>query len=239
MTAEHPPNISDPDEQIAKPVRTIEALFQLYETGHRNFSGSDLRGTTVEVIDSKIKVIDFKEIILRGSNLKAIKFRHSYDPKVDLAGADLSECDLQGADLSSCRLDRCNFTNSDLRGADFSGASCRGSDFIQARISIFGNGNSDFTASDFHDTDFRSASISGKFHYSNFCGANLQKATLNSFYADNANFSGANLKDVNFPKPALVSFNYAYYNHQTKLSDDFDPIGRKMELIEDSIPVNS
>jgi uncharacterized protein YjbI with pentapeptide repeats len=235
MTAAHPPNISDSEEQVAKPVRTFEALLKLYAEGHRNFSGSDLRGATVDVVDSEIKFIDFKEIILRGSNLKAIRLSHSYGSKVDLAGADMSECDLQGSNLSNCRLDQCNFTNSDLRRANFSGASCRGSDFIQAKLSHLPYSGTDFTASDFTKTDLRAAYISGRFSQVNFYGANFHKASLTHFNADGADFSNADLTSIVFPTPTTVSFEYSYYNKQTKFSDDFDPISRKMELIEDDI----
>jgi uncharacterized protein YjbI with pentapeptide repeats len=236
MTAKHPPNISDPDEQIAKPVRTFEALLQLYDEGHRNFSGSDLRGATVDFVDSKIKVIEFRNIILHGSNLKAIKLLRSHRTlKVDLAGTDFRECNLQGADLSYCRLEQCNFTNSDLRRANLSDSSCRGSDFIQAKLSHLSYGGTDFTASDFTKADLRAANISGRFSHVNFHGANFYKASLTYFNADGADFSNADLTSIVFPTPTTVSFEYSYYNKQTKFSDDFDPISRKMELIEDSI----
>jgi hypothetical protein len=73
MIEEQRSNISLPEQQIAKPVRTLEALLKLYAEGHRNFSGSDLRAVTVDIIDDEIDVLDLQNIILSGSNLKAIK----------------------------------------------------------------------------------------------------------------------------------------------------------------------
>ncbi len=243
MTAEHSPNISNPDEQVAKPVRTFEALLKLYAEGHRNFSGSDLRGTTVDIIDSEIEFLDLKNIILTGSSLKAAQFcRSSRSIGVDLAGADFSECNLQGANLSRCRLDQCNFKNSDLRRIKLSDSSCRGSDFIRVKFSDlnekakFSNfSGADFTAADFTEADLRSIYVSGQFSYVNFRGADFQKSSFAHFHAEGADFSDTNLQNIEFPTPTTVSFEYSYYSHQTKFSDDFDPIIRKMELIENNI----
>ena len=60
------------EQQPAKPVRTLEALLKFYAEGHRNFSGSDLRGVSVNIIDEKIEELNLREIILKGSNLTAI-----------------------------------------------------------------------------------------------------------------------------------------------------------------------
>jgi uncharacterized protein YjbI with pentapeptide repeats len=235
MTEEQKSDISLPEQQIAKPVRTLESLLKLYDEGHRNFSNSDLRGATVDIIDPEIKVLNLQDIILRGSNLKAIKLeRRSHQLKVDLTGADLSECNLQGANLSRCRLDQCNFTNSNLRKVNFSESSCLGSDFIKATFYRTGiNGN--FTAADFTGADLRSSGISGNFSHAIFCDANLEKASFSYFHAHNADFSNSNLQDVEFPTPTTVTFEYSYYNRQTKLNSDFNPISKKMEFIGNNI----
>jgi uncharacterized protein YjbI with pentapeptide repeats len=138
----------------------LETLLKLYAEGHRNFSGSDLRGATVDIIDNEIKNLNLQDIILRGSN---------------------------------------------------------------------------FTASDFTEADFRLTQLSGNFSYSNFCDTNFQKASFTNFVARGADFSNANLQDIEFPTNKAVDFSYSYYNPQTKFSSDFDPISRKMELIKDEI----
>jgi uncharacterized protein YjbI with pentapeptide repeats len=228
--------ISLPEHQIAKPVRTLEALLKLYAEGHRNFSGSDLRGATVDILNNEIENLDLQDIIIRSSNLKAIKFSHQYSAlKVNLTGADLSECNLQGADLSSCVLDQCNFTQSDLRNVNLSCQSCRGSDFVKVKfLNVSTGSGTDFTASDFTGSDFRSTKLSGKFSYSKFYGVDFQKASFTNFEANGADFSDANLQDVDLAAK-WVNFYYSYYNNQTKFSSDFDPISRGMEIIEDSI----
>ena len=234
MTEELTPIIMLSEQQPARPVRTLEALLRLYAEGHRNFSGSDLRGMTVNIIDKEIQYLDLREIILKGSNLTAIRLARTVDIKVDLTGSDLSNCNLQGANLYTSRLDQCNFSNSDLRGANLSGSSCRGSDFIQVKlqnISLDNNYNSDFTASNFTEANFISSHLTGKFSQTNFCGSNFQKATLKNFYSERADFSDADLRDIVLYTG--VSLRYSYYNHKTKFSKNFDPIAMGMELIED------
>lgn len=237
MTEEQKSDIFLTEQQPAKPVRTLETLLKLYAEGHRNFSGSDLRGATVDIIDDEIEDLNLQDIILRGSNLKAIKFTRSGTVlKVDLTGSDLSECNLQGANLSFSILDQCSFTHSDLRNVSLACQSCRGSDFIRAKfLNASISSNTDFTASDFTEADFRSTQLSGKFSYSNFCGANFQKASFANFEANGADFSNANFQDVEFRTNKAVDFSYSYYNLQTKFSSDFDPIERKMELVKDEI----
>jgi uncharacterized protein YjbI with pentapeptide repeats len=237
MTEEQKSDIFFPEQQPAKPVRTLETLLKLYAEGHRNFSGSDLRGATVDIIDNEIEIFNLQDIILRGSNLKATKFRHRYSAlKVNLTGSDLSECNLQGADLSYCILDQCSFSHSDLRNATLSWESCRGSDFMRAKFLNASTGSStDFSASDFTEADFRSTQLSGNFSYSNFCGTNFQKASFTNFVARGADFSNANLQEVELLANKAVDLSYSYYNSQTKFSSDFDPIGKKMELIQDEI----
>ena len=133
MTEEPTSNLTLAEQQLAQPVRTLKALLRHYAEGYRNFSGSDLRGLTMNIIDKEIKYLDFSEIILKESNLQAINFS-STPLKVNLTGVDFSNCNLKGANLSGCTLDQCNFSNSDLRRANFSNSSCRGSDFIQAML---------------------------------------------------------------------------------------------------------
>jgi uncharacterized protein YjbI with pentapeptide repeats len=237
MTEEQKSDIFIPEQQLAKPVRTLETLLKLYAEGHRNFSGSDLRGATVDIIDNEIENLNLQDIILHRSNLKATKFRHRYSAlKVNLTGSDLSECNLQGADLSYCILDQCSFSHSDLRNATLSWESCRGSDFVRAKFLNVSTGSStDFSASDFTEADFRSTQLSGNFSYSNFCGTNFNKASFTNFLARGADFSNANLQEVEFPANKAVDLSYSYYNSQTKFSSNFDPIGKKMELIQDEV----
>jgi uncharacterized protein YjbI with pentapeptide repeats len=235
MTEEQKSDTSILEQQIAKPVRTLESLLKLYDEGHRNFSNSDLRGATVDIIDPEIEILNLQDIILRGSNLKAIQLYHNRIIKVDLTGSDFSECNLQGANLSRCRLDQCNFADSDLRGVNFLRSVCRGSDFIKANLSnISIDYDSDFTASDFTGADLRLCKLSGKFSYSKFYNTNFYKASFHSFYAQGSDFSNANFKNVEFPTPKTVSFQYSYYSCQTKLGD-VDPISMGMELVNDDI----
>ncbi len=232
MAEELTPIIMLSEQQPARPVRTLEALLRLYAEGHRNFSGSDLRGMTVNIIDKEIKYLDLREIILNGSNLTATILARSVEIKVDLTGSDLSNCNLQGANLSTSRLDQCNFSNSDLRGANLSPSSCRGSDFIQAKLQNISFGSyADFTASNFTKANFRSSHVAGKFSQAIFCGSNFHKATLHHFDSPQADFSDADLRDIVLS--TCLNIRYSYYNHKTKFSKNFDPISMGMELIED------
>ncbi|MBD2207198.1 pentapeptide repeat-containing protein [Calothrix sp. FACHB-1219] len=222
-------------QQPPQKVRTLEALLKLYAKGHRNFSGSDLRGVTVNILDQEVKYLDLSEIILRESNLTAIVFNRTPTLKVNLTGADFSSCYLQGADLSSCRLDQCNFSNSDLTRANLARCSCRGSDFIQAKLQniMMSEYDTDLTASNFTKANLTSSYLSGKFSNANFRGCNFYKVTFKSFYAQGSDFSDADLREIQLPAPTTVDLRYSYYNHQTKFSKNFDPIAMGMELIED------
>lgn len=223
-------------QQPPQKVRTLEALLKLYAKGHHNFSGSDLRGATVNIVEKEIKYLDLSEIILSESNLTAIVFNRTPELKVDLTGADFTNCNLQGADLSCIRLDQCNFTNSNLKRINLSRSSCRGSDFIRANLQNFIISDSslaDFTASNFTEANFRLSYLAGQFSHANFRGCNLYKSTLKSFYAQGSDFLDADLRDIQLPAPTTVDLRYSYYNHQTKFSKNFDPIAMGMELIED------
>ncbi len=232
-------NQNTPESQPAKPVRTFEALLELYQQGHRNFSGSDLRGITLktletEVLDKEITYLNLREIILRGSNLAAVGFgSHStVKARVDLSGANLQDCDLRLADLSQCRLNQCNFSNSDLRGVIFSQSSCRGCDFIKANLQKLTDSSydSDFTASDFTSANFLGSTLKGVFRAAKFLGANLNSVKFHDFRADGADFSDADLRNISFTSANL---NSCWYNSKTKFSDKFDPVASEMELIED------
>jgi len=231
MTEEPTSNLTLAEQQLAQPVRTLKALLRHYAEGCRNFSGSDLRGLTMNIFDKEIKYLDLSEIILKDSNLQAINFSRN-QLKVNLTGVDFSNCNLKGAILSGCTLDQCNFSNSDLRRAHFGESSCRGSDFIQAMLQDIASGQSaDFTASNFTGANLRSLGLSGRFLHANFRRCNLQKATLRYFDSEGADFSDADLRGLQLD--TYVSLRYSYYNHKTKFSENFDPIARGMELLKD------
>jgi len=199
---------NSPESQPAKPVRTLEALLELYQQGHRNFSGSDLRGVTlknikIEVLEKpQITYLNLREVILTGSNLTAAIFKETFprNIRVDLTGANLQDCNLRLANLSDCLLDQCNFSNSDLSSADLTGSSCRGSDFIKAVLqNLQITSTSDFTASDFTEANFSFSTISsGIFTAVNFTRTNLRSVKIldRSTNFKSSNFSGANLRSA-------------------------------------------
>lgn len=191
-------NQNSPESQPAKPVRTLEALLELYQQGHRNFSGSDLRGVTVEMVDKEIKYLDLRGVILTGANLTAVVFSKSTSTfKVDFAGSIFKDCNLRLANLSYCRLDQCNFNNADLSGANLSSSSFRGSDFIKAILQNITFQHSDFTASDFTGANFLRSTIYGTFTATNFTGANLRSVTLSGEFKQ-ADFSNSDLRSAKF-----------------------------------------
>ena len=231
MTEENTLSSEISEQQPAKPVRTLEALIRLYAEGHRNFSGSDLRGVTVDNLDKEIKYLDLREIILKESNLTAIVLNRSDGTlKVDLTGSFISDCNLQGADLRNCKLDQCNLSNVDLRKTNLYISSCRGSDFIRAKIQNTAL-SGDFTASNLTGSDFRGSSVAGNFSHVNFCGSNFQRAIFHHFSSEGADFSDSDLRSLKLE--TCVSFKYSYYNNKTKFSENFDPIGMGMELLTD------
>jgi len=218
-------NQDAPESQPAKPVRTLEALLEFYAQGHRNFSGSDLRGVTVDMMDKEIKYIDLRGVILTGSNLAAaLLTRYTSDFKVDLTGSYLDNCNLQAANFSHASLDRCNFSSSDLSGADLLNISCRGSDFIRAILqNIRSSENTDFTASDFTGANFSLSTVSGNFTAANFTRTNFLAAQLIGKFIQ-ANFSDADLRSVKFLERSggfrLSNFSGANL-HSANLAGDF------------------
>ena len=236
-------NQDTPESQPAKPVRTLEALLELYEQGYRNFSGSDLRGVTIDILDKEITQIDLSRIILKDSNLTcAIFYRTNITLKVDLFEADFSNCNLQGAslfrskltganfsnsnlqgvNLSQSKIDQCNFNNSCLSGANLTYSSCRGSDFIKAILQNVRFDSSDFTASDFTETNFSRSTLplSGTFTAANFTRANLRSTSLSGQFTQ-TNFSEANLQSAKIGSTFIASNLSGANLRSASLSGDF------------------
>ena len=210
-----------PESQIAKPVRTLEALLELYKHGHRNFSGSDLRGVTVTGLDPEVKCIDLRGISLAGSNLNTIVFSKSISTfKVDLTGANLKNCNLRLANLTFCKLDQCDLNGADLSGSTLTSCSFRGSDFIKAIVHDTNFQHSDCTASDFREASFLRPTLSGTFTGANFTGANLSSLSLVGMFKQ-TNFSDCDLSSTslsgefsqaNFCKSNLHLANLSCFN---------------------------
>jgi uncharacterized protein YjbI with pentapeptide repeats len=78
---------------------SAEEILRRYQSGERNFEGSDLPD----------------ESCLRGASLAGANFSRSW----------LSWVDFRGADLRGVCFDQCNVKVSDFRGADLTGASFR------------------------------------------------------------------------------------------------------------------
>ena len=222
-------NQDTPECQPANPVRTIEALIKLYEQGYRNFSGSDLRGVTLDTVDKEIKNINLQGVILTGSNLSAIVFKRlTSELSVDLTGSSFKDCNLKLADFSNCRIDQCNFSNSSLSGTNFQYSSCRGSDFIKATIqNIQLSEKSDFTASDFSGASFLRSALFGVFTAVDFTESIFHSCSLFGIFRQ-ANFSKANLRSAKFGVNNRSSFaesDFTGANLQSAtLSGDFSQV---------------
>lgn len=92
-----------------------------YRNGVRDFSGRDLSGCDLSVLQSQ--GCDFT-----GSTLEGANFRNS-----DLSGCDFSGANLRDADLTSALLNKSDFINADMRGSNIAGAILHGVDLRGSR----------------------------------------------------------------------------------------------------------
>jgi uncharacterized protein YjbI with pentapeptide repeats len=86
------------------------------------FNGAELTGANL------------RGAMLDGAEFENARLRHALLSEASLHRIDGSNADLEGADLSRALASNCNFFNANLRGADFEGASLQRSRFLGANL---------------------------------------------------------------------------------------------------------
>ncbi|MBI4895100.1 MAG: pentapeptide repeat-containing protein [Candidatus Aenigmarchaeota archaeon] len=89
-------------------VNSARELIDLYNSGERNFSGSDLNG-------SNLSSISLKDTILKECNLL----------NANLSNSDLTNVDFSGSFMARVNLDRCLLKNTNFFDCDMTGSSIR------------------------------------------------------------------------------------------------------------------
>ena len=97
--------------------KTGEDVILAYETGHRDFSGWDLREANLKWAN------------LQGINLKSADLREANLKWANLTDADLKRADLREANLKWAYLVGANLSFADLRGTDLTGAFLAGAKY--------------------------------------------------------------------------------------------------------------
>jgi uncharacterized protein YjbI with pentapeptide repeats len=115
----------------------IEELIELYESGERDFTGSELSGTiynadlrgadfsyanlnNVDIISTNLNGINLSGASLLASHLSYSNLSNANLSDVNMMGADLSDANLSNANLSNANLAKANFSNADLSNANLS-----------------------------------------------------------------------------------------------------------------------
>ncbi|MCG8384542.1 MAG: pentapeptide repeat-containing protein [Cytophagales bacterium] len=162
---------------------------------------------------------------LSNAILPNANFRDStFDPRIDLSGAnlrganltgaDLSNVNLRGLDLQNANLSRADFTGADLTGADLSAANLTGADFSGAdltRANLFGVDfgltilvGTIFTQSTLSWAVFQGKNLGGlDFSHANFMRADLARANVTGANFFGADFRWANLNGADFSRATL------------------------------------
>lgn len=135
-----------------------------------------------------------RKVDLRGVTFERINLKNARFTDLDLYGAQFVDCTLSGANFQNCNLGKCKFLLSNPSDGDYKYAAlqcvfdhCNAQD---ARFDI-----RDMTACKFNQAKLQGARFSSDLSGSRFNAAQLERA----------DFTGSDLRDVDFRKATLVS----------------------------------
>jgi serine/threonine protein kinase len=167
---------SESDTPVIGQSDQIGSLFDIYSTdGKLIFSAYG--GSLGEVLENSAKSgIDMTNANFKGQSL---------------TGLSLSNAKLRNADFNNADLTGTNFTHANLQDAQFSSSTISGAIFDYAKLQ-----DSTFTDSEASDSRFYSADLRS----SRWRDCNLDRANLSA-----ANFSGAQVFQVELPGASLIS----------------------------------
>lgn len=209
--------------QTFSTARVAGELHSRAEFGGQDLSGKDFseqRGKEMNFSGSTLVGTNFTKAYVAGSDFSGADLTNADLTKANAERADFGGATLVGATLAGTKAKEANFENADLSGANisriklwetsFDGANLQG---IQTATSakVIGGvdlGNATFEGADLRNADLRG--FEGDFYAPSFAMADLSGSTFadpkvnaKDFEADYrsalvANFSGANLSNVNF-----------------------------------------
>lgn len=103
-------------------VNNARELIDMYNSGERDFSGSDLNG-------SNLSSLNLKDAVLSGCNLLNANISNS-----DLTNVDFSGSLMARANLDKCILKNTNFFDCDMTGSSIRDVSMESASFVKARL---------------------------------------------------------------------------------------------------------
>ena len=195
------------------------------EFSGQDFSGKDFseqRGKEIEFSGSTLVGTNFTKAYVVGGDFSGADLTNANLTKANAEQADFSGATLAGATLAGTKLEKANFENADLSGANlarmkvwntsFDGANLQG---VQTAASAKGIGGTDLKNATFEGADLRNADLRGfegsgygykpSFAMADLSGSTFADPKINAkdFTPDyrgelKADFSGANLSNVNF-----------------------------------------
>jgi serine/threonine protein kinase len=189
----NPPESESDTPVIGKSDQAGSSLFDIYSTNGRLLF-SAYGASFGEVLEHSAKNgIDMSNANLKGQVLMGLSL-----PNAKLSNADFNNANLTGTDFSHANLQDAQFSSSTVNGAIF--------DYARLQGSIF-------TDSDFSDSRFYSADVRN----SHWRDCTLDRANLSA-----ANFSGAQVFQVDLPGASLAGTNgLVVQNRFPEVKDNF------------------
>ncbi|MDR3300682.1 MAG: pentapeptide repeat-containing protein [Candidatus Accumulibacter sp.] len=193
------------------------ANFTHSQLADANFSGASLKNAdfddadcpranfTHAVLDgASLQRTNFHQATLSDASAQKARFLQSDLREAKASGLNARDAELDGANLAGGGFARASFAGALLKNIDATGCSASAADFSDANCQ-----NSDFTAATLTDVKLQHAVFAGAvFDRADLTKANLSGLTLmrgsRASQANAANFSGANLANVDWREVAAV-----------------------------------
>lgn len=133
----------DDTQEFLRRRAMLEEIIKRYEVGERNFTGIELRNTTIDYTC-------FMDVDFSRANLQESFFSNIYLVNINFSCANLEWTGFYGF------LINCNFSNANLRKADLRGANLTGVDLTSADLS-----GTDLRGAKLIGTNLRNANLTG------------------------------------------------------------------------------
>ncbi|MEZ4372459.1 MAG: DUF2169 domain-containing protein [Polyangiaceae bacterium] len=182
----------------AAPTRTREEVEALVASGE-SLSGLDLAGCDLSRLDLRGRDLSASKLggaALSGTWLSGANLRHASMVGANLTGASLDGADLEMANLADAQLSAANFERAKLPSANLSGSRGNGTNFYAADLTGANLADSELDNANFSEANLRTADLGA----SKFLSANFVRATLEDTSAYEAQFAGACFDGANMQR---------------------------------------
>ncbi len=151
-----------------------------------------------------------RQACLAGANLRDCDFKGT-----DFSRAEIRDCDLSGMMIAGAVFDACDFTGSNFEGSSLEDVSMQGCDFTKANMHRLNQCSPGDRKVKLNRAVFRDADLSQWFSHSfeleqaDFSGANMKEARLLYGALAGANFKGSCLEDADFRFAKLAEADFS------------------------------